>query len=420
DSLESHKFTSLFPHQATPSLPFSSPTTSFPAVFTSQALPNPLVPPPSNLQQLERATMMFLTSFTFFLALGSASPTLKTSARSPLGDLVLAPRTAINDCDIGVYEDHTDDKSPWIEDCQYLADHLPQETVDLAMNGEYMQYNEYQSCAVGIQSYNCQDPNQLSCRLDIRRAKIGDEDIRGVLHNAIAIARRDGTAAGGKVGAIGWFNCQIEALNSWDKIKWSIFWNHEVRDRRPPSARSLPSSAEDVLPPSTRSLPPSARSPFGAISARTSINDCDNGVYEDHTADNSPWIHDCEILANNIANKKYGTTILPLNGQFIQYASYKSCAVGIQGADCSDNLDTFECHTNFMSVKVGNTDISDSIHSAIALANEKGTAASGRVGSIGYFDCQIELGLGKSEGRVKWSMYWNPYPESDPYAGSGP
>jgi len=54
-------------------------------------------------------------------------------------------------------------------------------------------------------------------------AKIGNEDITGVIHNAIAISKRDGRAGAGKVGAVGVFNCQIEPMgDDTGRVKWSI------------------------------------------------------------------------------------------------------------------------------------------------------------------------------------------------------
>ncbi|KAK0751864.1 putative necrosis-inducing factor-domain-containing protein [Schizothecium vesticola] len=168
--------------------------------------------------------MIFFTIFTFFLALVSASVISKGPGRSPFAQL--STRQSINDCDVGYYEDRTDDKSPFIADCETLITKLKHGTCYLILNGEYKQIAQYKSCAVGIVSADCENSHSFSCSVNMDTAKIGNEDVTGVIHNAIAIAKRDGRAGAGKVGAVGVFNCQIELMgDDTGRVKWSIFWN---------------------------------------------------------------------------------------------------------------------------------------------------------------------------------------------------
>jgi hypothetical protein len=103
--------------------------------------------------------MIFYTIFTFFLALVSASVISKGPDRSPFAQL--STREPINDCDFGYYEDHTDDKSPFISDCEILVTRLRDATYYIILNGEYKQIAEYKSCAVGIVSADCENSHSL-------------------------------------------------------------------------------------------------------------------------------------------------------------------------------------------------------------------------------------------------------------------
>lgn len=66
------------------------------------------------------------------------------------------------------------------------------------------------------------------------------------------------------------------------------------------------------------------------------------------------------------------------------------------------------------SAKIGNEDIGSSLRRAIALAKSHGEPADGRVGAVGMFNCQVVF-IDDVTGRVKWSIYWNPYTEHDPW-----
>jgi hypothetical protein len=103
--------------------------------------------------------MIFYTISTFFLALVSASVISKGSGRSPFAQL--STREPINDCDVGYYEDRTDDKSPFIADCETLVTKLWDATYYIILNGEYKQIAEYKSCAVGIVSADCENSHSL-------------------------------------------------------------------------------------------------------------------------------------------------------------------------------------------------------------------------------------------------------------------
>ena len=103
--------------------------------------------------------MIFLTIFTFFLALVSASVISKVPGRSPFAQL--STRQSINDCDVGYYEDRTDDKSPFIADCETLITKLKHGTCYLILNGEYKQIAQYKSCAVGIVSADCENSHSF-------------------------------------------------------------------------------------------------------------------------------------------------------------------------------------------------------------------------------------------------------------------
>lgn len=113
--------------------------------------------------------MIFLAIFTFFLALVSVSASVISKPQglspfpdsSPLAQLATRTAPAVNDCDAGYIQDHTDDKSPFIADCEALWHNLYYGTVTIILNGETLQAAQYKSCAIGIVSWDCENDKSL-------------------------------------------------------------------------------------------------------------------------------------------------------------------------------------------------------------------------------------------------------------------
>jgi len=102
--------------------------------------------------------MVFYALLHFLLALASASPTLTAA---PVGNVDAAQ--TINDCDYGIYEDHTNVDSPWAADCMTLADNIFGDgTWRLNDNGEFRQLAQYGSCAFGVRDARFVERSALS------------------------------------------------------------------------------------------------------------------------------------------------------------------------------------------------------------------------------------------------------------------
>lgn len=55
---------------------------------------------------------------------------------------------------------------------------------------------------------------------------IGNEDIRGVIHNAVDSTKKlSNPDAAGRVGGTGVFNCQTNLIGKWKGVRWFIDWN---------------------------------------------------------------------------------------------------------------------------------------------------------------------------------------------------
>ncbi|KAK0730932.1 putative necrosis-inducing factor-domain-containing protein [Lasiosphaeris hirsuta] len=126
----------------------------------------------------------------------------------------------------------------------------------------------------------------------------------------------------------------------------------------------------------------------------SSINDCGDTTWEDHTSGASPSASDCMNLAANIVGG--GTWTFESGGTQFQIAQKDTCAFGVQTACMPQH-----CPKGGILVKIGNQDIIDLIHGAV----DRFTWNSDKVGSAGLMNCS-ELGDDHPI-PVLWGIYHN-------------
>lgn len=135
---------------------------------------------------------------------------------------------------------------------------------------------------------------------------------------------------------------------------------------------------------------PHHASPENATLAKRSwIDDCGDSTFYKDTWCGSPLISDCLVLVSNIAGG--GTwEVEAVTGVSHQLAQFGTCAFGVHG-DKSIN-----------GFYVGNSDISDLIHSSISMFGWKG-----HVAAHGDMNCQsLEGYVGEAD--ASWGIYRNP------------
>ncbi|KAK1829973.1 putative necrosis-inducing factor-domain-containing protein [Podospora conica] len=258
--------------------------------------------------------MLFSALVAVSLALVSASP---TPAIDHAGSLVAA-RT-INDCETGTSDDHTSINSPLVEHCMQLAENiLGDGTWYYTDDTKPRQLAQYKSCAFTVKLPECRGMFCLQQTASMVMVKIGNEDIRGAIHNAVDVAKKvRGIPGKPRVGAVGTFSCQGGlGIGGHQAIDWDLHWDPAYVEPGQVSRKSLPFEQRNV-------------------DAAQTINDCDNinrwwplrG-----TDDSSPFIADCEKLADNIIGD--GTWDLSSHGATRQLAQYKSCSFSAVSAIC--------------------------------------------------------------------------------------
>lgn len=125
------------------------------------------------------------------------------------------------------------------------------------------------------------------------------------------------------------------------------------------------------------------------LEKRNWVNDCGDSTFYRDTWCGSPLISDCLVIVRNIAGG--GTwEVEAITGKGHQLVQFGTCAFGVAG-DKSDN-----------GIYIGNSDISDLIHSSIDMFGWKGhVAAHGEMG------CQSAQG-DVSGANANWYIFRNP------------
>jgi len=295
-----------------------------------------------------------------------------------------------DDCGASDFVDQTNGGSPLVDDCLVIVKNIASNgrwNVE-AVFGDQHQLVQWGTCAFGVQGKSSSAGSYY----------VGNGDIIDIIQSSIEMF-----GSSGVVAAKGSMQCNGQLSRSVN-VAWGIYHTKIAKPRsvlpREISAGITPRDTPDpALPtPANDTSPiPDITTPGNDTQPATFVRDdqagaqdhrCWNVLFGDQTADWSPEIDDCLVIAKNIASGGMWNVeaFVCKSHQLVQYGT---CAFGVR-AECrrGSNHDWF--------FHVGNQDIIDIINQSVDLFG-----SNGRVGATGSMSCQAVA----MPPRVDWGLY---------------